>query len=72
MVFVQLGLLGVAMIPPSVVWIRCLFEERLFRKERSLAGKSAVAPLPGTACCSRDGTGDNAFALSSGNSSRGR
>lgn len=30
-------------------------------KEMSLAGESAVAPSPGTACCSRDETDDNAF-----------
>ncbi|KAK8068173.1 hypothetical protein PG996_007285 [Apiospora saccharicola] len=38
----------------------------LHERENS-AGDSASTPSPGTACCGRGGTGDNAAALSLGN-----
>lgn len=66
--FVFLAFWRFAYDTPSVFWIRC--HSRISTKR--LAGDSAFTPSLGTACCSRGGTGDNASALSLGNSSRGR
>ncbi|KAI1167760.1 hypothetical protein F5B18DRAFT_401125 [Nemania serpens] len=49
------------MIPHQLFGYAVYSENCFVAKEISLAGESAVAPSPGTACCSRDETGDNAF-----------